>query len=156
MEVLLMFGLTPFRRKNEIVPHSRDIFDNIDTMFENFLNDSFFPSLYKNSNYMKVDIKEKENEYIVEAELPGVNKEQINIDVRNDRLTISVEQREEINEEKHNYIRRERRYGSMSRSFMVENVDEEKIKASLKNGVLTIILPKKEPNKPLGRRIEIE
>ncbi|MFZ5354247.1 MAG: Hsp20/alpha crystallin family protein [Bacillota bacterium] len=151
-----MFGLTPYnKRNNAIERRPRDIFD-IAGYFEDFFNDSFFPSFYGSSGMMKVDIKENEKEYIISADLPGVNKEEINIDLKYDRLTISVERNEQINEEKENYIRRERRFGSMSRSFYVENVVEGDIKAKFENGVLSIVLPKREASTVKRSRIEIE
>ena len=103
----------------------------------------------------KADIKEKPTEYIVEAELPGVNKEQIVVEFRDNTLTISAQQNEEINEEKPDYVRRERRQGSISRSFYVENVDGEKIAAEYKDGLLTVTLPKLKEDHPENYRIDI-
>ena len=71
-------------------------------------------------------------------------------------MTISAERKEEINEESENYIRKERRYGSFKRSFYLDNVDQEKIKAKFKNGVLKVKLPKKEITSPKENRIPIE
>jgi len=153
MEVYFMFGLTPFRR-NQSVGRSRDFWD-FDRFFEDFFNDSVFPAFY-NSRHMKVDIKENENEYVVEAELPGVKKEEISIDLHDDRLTIAVKRDEQVNEEQENYIRKERRSCSMCRSFYVENVKNENVSAKLENGLLTIVLPKKEPGKPNSRKIQID
>lgn len=93
---------------------------------------------------------------MVEAELPGVQKEEINIDLRDDRLSIAVQRNEQVNEERENYIRRERKSASMCRSFYVENVKSEDVKAKFENGLLTIVLPKREPGKPSGRRVAIE
>lgn len=105
---------------------------------------------------IKVDIKEKNKEYLLEAEIPGVDKENINLEINDDVLTISVERKEEINEEKESYIRRERRYGSFRRSFYVNDVDQEKIKAKFKDGLLHVKLPKKEAIPPKENRIPIE
>lgn len=147
-------GLTPFhRRRDDLARRGFEVFNPHEVM-ESFFNDFFYPNFYQPS-YMKADIKENEKEYIVEVEMPGVNKEQVNIELRDDRLTVSVVQNEEIKEETSNYIRRERRSGSMSRTFIVEDVDEEKVAAKLKDGVLTITLPKKNGNRK-NRRIEIE
>lgn len=93
---------------------------------------------------------------MVEVELPGVQKEEINIDLRDDRLSIAVQRNEQVNEERENYIRRERKSASMCRSFYVENVKSEDVKAKFENGLLTIVLPKREPGKPSGRRVAIE
>ncbi|MBO8159558.1 Hsp20/alpha crystallin family protein [Thermosyntropha sp.] len=147
-------GLTPFnRRRGDLGRRGFEVFDPQEVM-ESFFNDFFFPNFYQ-PHYMKADIRENESEYVVEVEMPGVNKEQINIELRDDRLTISVNQNEEIKEETANYIRRERRSGSMSRTFLVEDVDEEKVSAKLKDGVLSIVLPKRNEGKK-RRRIDIE
>lgn len=150
-----MFGLVPFdRRKNQVQTNDDRTWD-IDRIFENFFNDAVFPSFYNRSSFMRVDIKENENAYLLEAELPGVSKDQINIETDNDLLTISVNQDEskEVNES--NYLRRERRCCSMRRSFNIENIDADNIKAKMENGILSLELPKHEPDKKAVRKIDI-
>jgi HSP20 family protein len=149
-----MFDLTPFKKNQGISMENSD-FWNIDSMFENFFSDSMFPIFYSSSWKMKVDIKDNGNEYIFEAELPGVTKEELNIELNNNNLTISVTKNEQVNEERANYIRRERRQNSMSRSFYVDDVDIDKIDAKFNNGILSIILPKKEPGRPKNKKIDI-
>ena len=146
-----MFGITPYRRWQNQMPRMFDW--GFDKMFNAMLEEfddrfSYYP--------VRVDIKEKDKEYLLEAEIPGVNKEQINLKIKDDILTIAVEGKEEIKEEKENYIRQERRYGSFKRSFYVEDVDQENIKAKFKNGILEIKLPKKEPTSQKENRISIE
>lgn len=148
--------LIPYGRRNRgLVNKSKDIF-NIDSLFDDFFNDSFIPAWFMGDNQMRVDVKENDKEYILEAELPGVNKEDINIELNNDRLTIAVERNEEVNVEKENYIRRERRSGSFCRSFYIENVVEDQISAKFENGVLSIVLPKKDQTPKKRNRIEIK
>ncbi len=101
-----------------------------------------------------MDVRDNENEYIVEAELPGVEKEEISLEFNDGRMTISVNRKEEIKEEKNNYIHRERRQSSMNRSVYLNDAKDEGIKASLENGLLRIVVPKKEDRKK-SRRIEI-
>jgi HSP20 family protein len=149
-----MFGLTPYDRRNHVERGPFDPF-GIRNFFEDFYNEGFFPMLYNRGGQMKVDIRETEKEYIVEAELPGVKKDEVNVDLNNDRLTISVERNEQINEEDKHYIRRERRYGSFARSFYVENVKSEEVSAKFTDGILTITLPKKEPGRERNSRIPI-
>jgi HSP20 family protein len=149
-----MFGLTPFKKNQGLSMGNSDFWD-IDSMFENFFSDSVFPVFYSNSRKMKVDIKDTENEYIFEAELPGVSKEEVNIELRNNTLTILVTKNEQVNEERDNYIRRERRQSSMARSFYVDDVDIEKIDAKFNNGILSIVLPKKEPGSHKNKKIDI-
>lgn len=153
-----MFGLTPYNKRNRgLINRPLDIldFDNFNNFVQSFFDNDFFPSALGNANQMKVDIKENEKEYILEAELPGVKKEDVNIELRDDRLTISVEKNEQIVEEKENYIRKERRYGSQSRSFYVENVKSEDVGAKFENGILSISLQKKEIKSSNSRKIDI-
>ena len=121
-----------------------------------FFLDDVFDSFdgYKRAD-MKCDIYQDEKNYVVEMDAPGVKKEDINIDFHKGYLTISCEHNDSLNEENKDYIRRERVYNSSKRSFYVGDVDEESIKASFKDGVLKVIVPKKEEisNK---KTIEIE
>ncbi len=149
-----MFHLTPGGKKNGIEKKSKDIFD-VERLFESFFSDSFFPTLYGSGN-MKVDIMENETEYLLEAELPGVQKHEIGIDLRDDKLTISVQRNEEINEEQENYIRRERKTGALSRVFYIPNVKRDGVKARYDNGILKVILPKQEGGIVRSDKIEIE
>lgn len=131
-----------------------DLFD-IDRVFENFFNDTIFPAHYSNSGQMRVDIKENDKEYILEAEMPGVRKEDINIEIEDDRLTIRVKSDESTEEKQGNYLRKERRASSMARSFSIENLLAEKITAKHENGILTLTLPKKEETGGKRRKIDI-
>lgn len=150
-----MFGLIPHRRRsNELQSGFFDEMNRIWSLMDRFFDESLgFSSGYYP---IRADVKETENEYIVEAELPGVKKENIQVDVKDNTLTIKVEQKEEINEKRENYIRKERRMGTLCRSFYLDNIKEEGIKAKFNNGVLTITLPKEKPDKIQGRIIEIE
>ena len=101
-------------------------------------------------------IKETDNEYLVIAELPGVKKEDISLEYNNNQLVISAKRDEFINEEKDNYIRRERHYGNFSRAFYVDNVNKDDILAKFENGELKIVLPKLQKTSPSSNRIEIQ
>ena len=104
----------------------------------------------------KVDIYETEDSYVLNAELPGLTKDQINIDVNNDTLTIKGEKKFEEKVEKDNYVRVERSYGNFSRSFVLsDNVNPEGITANYKEGVLELTLPKKEEAKPKEIKVQI-
>jgi len=125
-----------------------------DDWFESFFNDDFFRvPVVKND--MKVDIKETEKNYVFEVEVPGVEKDQIKIDYKNNYLTIGIVREDEINEETKNYIRRERRSGSLHRTFKVGNLQREAIDAKLENGLLSISIPKDEQNESTYR-IEVK
>jgi len=145
-----MFGIVPFR--NNKIQERGNVFD-MDSIFSDFFNDSFMG--FAGVNSIKADIKENEKEFIIDAEIPRAKKEDIKLDLKDDRLTISIEKSEETKEEKDNYIRRERRYGSSSRSFYVENVKHEDVTAKYENGILSIVLPKNETKKA-NNRIEIQ
>jgi HSP20 family protein len=147
-EVLAMFDLTPFRRRRHMLPG-----DFGREMLRDFFDSDLWSGLGMD---IRADIKENKKEYIVEAELPGMNKEQINVELKNNTLTISARQEDEVKEENENYVRRERKQGSISRSFYVENVDNEGVKADYKDGILKIILPKLKETEPDSYRINID
>jgi HSP20 family protein len=93
-------------------------------------------------NTFDVDVRETEICFFVEAELPGFTIDNITIVYENSYLSI-IAQKHEMNQEKdYDFIRRERRFGVFRRNFLVQNVDKENIRATLKNGVLKIELPK--------------
>ncbi|EHQ89097.1 Hsp20/alpha crystallin family protein [Desulfosporosinus youngiae] len=150
-----MFDIVPFARRSSGIQKYNNLFD-LEGIFEGFFNDRHFPSLYKNSAQMKVDVKENENEFILEAELPGIKKEDVNLQIDDDRLTISVQKNEQTEEEKDNYIRRERNYSSMTRSFVIPNVETDNVNAKFENGLLFITLPKKQEKAIKGKQIEID
>ena len=111
----------------------------------NFLDDPFFYEGEK-EKLMNTDIIENDNKYEFHIELPGFKKEDISIELDNGNLKIHT--KNEVNEEekeKGKVIRQERFYGEMSRSFYVgDNIDEDSINASFENGILKLVVPKKE------------
>lgn len=118
-------------------------------------DDRFFRPFFDMTDVMggnmgfKVDIKENKDAYLLEAELPGVAQDQIDLSVDDDMLTISCDVKHEEkdeNKEEH-YCYSERRYGHMSRSFNLEGINQNSIKADYKNGILTVTLPKAEPER---------
>ena len=142
-----MIELMPFgyRRVSAYNP-----FRDFEEMSRSFWDDS-------NVSAFRTDITEKDGKYILEADLPGFKKEDISVDIDKDCLTISAEHKSEENEEDANsYIRRERYYGSYSRCFNVKGIDTEAITAAYNDGVLTLTMPKKEPEIPAARRLEIQ
>ena len=137
-----------------MIPRIKNEFDLLGEMFV----DPFFTE--HESKIMKTDIKEKTDKYLIGIELPGYQKENIKIDVEDGYLTVHAEINSD-NEEKEEgkFVRRERYVGSCSRSFYVGNeVKSEDIKASFKNGILKIEVPKKEYKKELPEKkyIQIE
>jgi len=151
-----MFGLTPFRRRQNWL-EGRDgwnPWEEMNRAFEEFFDEAW-PAPFFRQDGMRVDIRETDKEYIVEAEIPGANKNDIQLDIHDGVLTIAVKRDEQVNVERDNYIRRERRYTGMKRSFRLDNVREEDVKASYRDGILTITLPKRSPGKR-GRSITID
>jgi HSP20 family protein len=101
-----------------------------------------------------VDIFETEGEIVVKAELPGMDRKDIALNLENNVLTLKGERRFQKETKDENYHRIERSYGTFSRAFAIPaTVDEEKIRADYKDGVLNILLPKKEQAKPKQIRI---
>ena len=111
---------------------------------ENFFQDLFPENLFQcfEGKMMRVDIQETENAYILDIDIPGATKEEINLSVNDDIINIHVAKKCEATREEENFLVKERRFGSMSRSFSLPNVDKDHIKATYENGVLHVILPK--------------
>src|SRR5215831_20656518 len=104
-----------------------------------------------------VDIYENENELVLEADLPDVKLEDIEVRVENQTLTLKGERKFEEDQSVRGYHRIERSYGTFTRSFTVPTtVDSDKVSAEFKNGVLTVKLPKKEAAKPRQVKIEVK
>jgi len=140
-----MFGLTPFERK------SYDLFN----AFRDFEKDFFGNETSFNS--CKTDVKDEGDKYVLEADLPGFDKQDISLDIDGGFLTLTAEHSAETEDKDSGgrYIRRERSYGSYRRSFDISGVNADKIDAEYKNGVLTVALPKKQIAPPETKRLEI-
>ena len=138
-----------------MIPRKRNEFD----LFNDFFGgDDFFTR--RESAIMKTDIKEKKDKYVIEMDLPGYEKENINLELKEGYLTISAKvEKEEHSDENERFVHKERFYGHCSRSFYIgEQITEEDIKAEFKNGILKISVPKKEEKKelPETKHITIE
>lgn len=104
----------------------------------------------------KTDIRDNGDTLSLFADLPGMKKEDIHVDVEDGYLTISAERNNEHEQNKNGYVRRERSYGKFSRSFDVTSIDTDSIKAAYKDGVLELTLPKKQAATPPSRRLTID
>ena len=135
-----MFDLIPFAAK------SRDLFDSFDRRFWGegtaALGD------------FRTDIIEENDKYVLEAELPGFKREDISIDVEDDRLTITAKAAAEENGK--NYVHRERRSAVYQRSFSISNIETGAITAAYTDGILTLNLPKMQPKTAESRKIQIQ
>ncbi len=143
-----MFDLMPSRK----FPRRRRGFEGLDQIFD--LMDFDFPQVEDLD--MRVDIREDEDKYLLEAELPGVDKEDVKLEIADNLLCIEVEHKDDLEEKKENYIRKERKYGSFRRKFYIDDVDVDKAEAKLENGVLKVELPKLDLDDRDGKRIEIK
>lgn len=132
-----------------MLPRKRNDFDLWDEMFR----DPFFTG-ERESRLMKTDIKEKKDKYIVDIDLPGYEKEGIKIEIDNGYLIVNAKTSHHKDEkEEGKYVRKERFVGECSRSFYVgEDVKQEDIKASFRNGTLKIEIPKKDEPKELPEK----
>lgn len=130
-------------------------FNNLYDMVDDFFRDSSVFDRNLMMDTFKLDIKETDQAYGIEAELPGIAKEEVSLDLVENRLTISVNREEQKDEEKENYIHRERKTSSMSRSVCLRDADMEKATAKLENGILEVRIPKIEEAEK-KKRIEIE
>ena len=129
-----------------MIPRRRNEFDLFDDFFR---GDDFFPR--REHGLMKTDIKEKDDKYVIEMDLPGYEKENINLELKNGYLYVIAKVETENNsDENEKYIHKERFYGECSRNFYVgEDITEEDIVAEFKNGILKITIPKKDSKKEL-------
>ncbi len=142
-----MFGMLPFERSDN------NLFDS----FDNFARD-FFRKSNTDLPAFRTDIRDDGDHFTLEADLPGFNKEDISLDLKDSILTISAihQESDEQKDDKGNYIRRERRYGSFQRSFDVTGIDQSGISAAYQNGVLTLSLPKERPVQSESYKIAIQ
>lgn len=139
---MIMAGLVPFNKRN--VSLINNGFGDFYNMLDDFFSDGWTPRRSLQQDTFKIDVQESEKEYVIEAELPGVKKDEVNIELNEGRLEIAVNREEVVSDEKKNYIHRERRYCSMSRGVYLADADKEGVKAKLDNGVLRISVPKQE------------
>ena len=132
--------------------------DSFDRMFDNAFKNFWGGNELATLDAFKTDVIDQGDSYLLQAELPGFDKSDINIDLKDNLLTISASHKEENDEEdKNKYIRRERYYSSYSRSFRVNDVEPGDIDASYNNGILEVKFPKKEAAaKEEVRRIEVK
>ena len=145
-----MFEIVPFDRHIRHLA-ALDPFREFDE-----LERSFFGNQRNLISAFRTDVVDTGDAYKLDAELPGFKKEDIKIDVENDVLTISVERKLNEEEKKQNFVKRERFYGSYSRSFDVSGINVDGIEATYENGILTLTMPKKAAEIPASRKLEIK
>ena len=153
-------GLTPYRPAGWIAP-----FERMEEMFDEFFRRPFSRTLWPDLPRMleetepspSVDIFEEGDNIVVKSEFPGMSKDDIEVNLTDDTITLSGEKRKEEKIEKKDYFRMERSYGSFKRSFALPaEVQTDKAKASFKDGVLEVKIPKTEAAKKKEHKIKIE
>ena len=144
-----MFELIPFGRNVRSFA-GFDPFRGFDELERSLLSSTPAVSAFR------TDVSDIGDAYKLEAELPGFSKDNIKIDIENDCLTISAERSSDAKDEKPNYVKRERFYGSFSRCFDVSGINTDGIEAAYNDGVLTLTMPKKAAELPPSRRLEIK
>ncbi len=146
----MMFDLIPFGR------HREDAFSQLAKTLNDVFQDDFFAPFQNSPRAFRTDIREAEDAYLVEADLPGFRKEDIEIDYAAPYLTIKAVRNEDSSMEDTNQhlVRKERRYGEYVRRFYVQDIEEDSIRASLKDGVLKLEVPKRQPTR--SKRIHIQ
>ena len=140
-----MFDLVPFVGRKGLARHNDNGFHGLFDMFNDpFFRDDFMPFGWQGGGTFKVDVEDKGDVYELTADLPGMTKEEIALNFENDYLTIAARKNDARDDKdaKGNFIRRERRVGSVSRSFYVGDIDSSKIDAEFKDGVLKVTMPK--------------
>ncbi len=141
----------PALRREKDIAKPESLFD----LMESFFKDPFEFSLLRDVAYPAVNISENEKEVKVKAELPGLDPKDIELSIQNNTLILKGEKKMEEEEKKDNFHRIECSYGSFYRAIpLPSEIDDTKVSAKFKNGVLEVILPKKEGAQ--GKKIEIE
>jgi HSP20 family protein len=153
-------GLEPYRPSGWVLP-----FERMEEMFNDLFRRPFtgtrWPELSRMlpelEPPMSVDVYEEGSHIVVKADLPGISKDDIEITLTDQNLTITGEKKKEEKVEKKDYYRLERSYGSFRRSIALPaDLNTDKAKASFKDGVLEIKVPKTEESKRKGRKIKVE
>jgi len=148
-------------RSRSLVPYENPVADLLDNFFSNWSPRQILPSLFEKSLdgslVPSVDIDESETSYLIKTDLPGLTKEDINVNIEDGIMTISGEKKRETEKKDKHYSRYERSYGKFSRSFSLpNNVDSKKVEAKYHNGVLEVTLTKTEGSKPRGIEVKVQ
>lgn len=153
--------LAPWHHGKSGTPALSDLQREVDRVFDSFWNDFGTPALLRDNGgsapEVRVDTTEDDKTYHVTAELPGMSEKDVEVTFADNMLTISGEKKEEKEVKEGNYHRRERSFGSFRRSFTLPTeVDEAKIAATFKDGVMTIDLPKAKSAQKKAKKITIQ
>ena len=133
-----------------------NIFDDVEQMMHQAFDHSLENGISRLSYSPLMNVSETESDYFVMMDLPGVEKKDVEVNLKNGILTVSGERKTSKNGDEHSRISHETTYGAFSRSFeLISDIVEEKIKAKFNNGVLNITIPKAEEVKPSVKKITV-
>ena len=140
-----------------LINYNRPLFPRWNNFFEGFLpEDRFLTFDSKFDLVPAANIEEKDTEFVISMAVPGVNKDDINVEVHDNVITISSEKEESSEESEKNYSRKEYSYNSFSRTFKLpQNIKEDQIVANYENGELVLQLPKAEPEEKKVKKIKV-
>jgi HSP20 family protein len=162
--------LVPWRgkRDNQLAARQNDtdatIYNQFNRLFDEFFENNWMTSWDSdfgdrfNEFSPRVNVTEREKEFEVTAELPGLTENEIDITLNRDGLTLKGEKKQESEDKGDNYYRMERSYGSFSRTIPLpaDLIEKDQVAAEFKHGVLTITMPKREDAQPISRRITVK
>lgn len=148
-----MANMIPFNRSNRrMIPNDINSFSN---MLDDFFSDIYSPAWDFSKDTFKIDVQDSDQEYVIEADMPGISKDEINLEIKDNSLCIIVKREEKTEEKDKNYLHKERRYASMTRSVYLKDIEADKVDAKLENGVLTVVVPKMEKSESI-KKIDIK
>lgn len=136
-----------------LFPRKDDVFDFVPRLFDR--DREFFQPFLK-QDFPRVDVKEEKDHLVIDAELPGFEKEDVTVTYKDHELTIEAKKEEEKAVEEGTYLRKERYSGAFRRQFHVGDVDEKEIKGRFEKGVLTLTVPKTKEDLTKDKRYQIE
>jgi len=149
------------RSLNKWVPSRDEFLTPVDTLIDRFFNEAmpafgneFGVEFFGNNSYPKVDVTDHDDKIMIQAEIPGLSKQDVSVDLEENMLTISGGKRHETEADSARYIRKELKRSSFKRTFKLgDNMNVKKIKADFENGLLNITVPKRE--KDLPKKVKI-
>lgn len=140
---------------SNLFPFNNEKFDNLYDRVDNLVRGSVNQARNFFMDNFRLDIREDDQQYILEAELPGVQKDEISVTIDQGNVTISVEKDEQQEEEKEGYVHKERRYRTMRRQVHLNDVDDEATSARMEDGILYVTV-KKIPTEDTSRQVDID
>lgn len=136
--------------RSPVFPNKDEFLTPFSSLFDDFFNDSFDvfgKDFFDKGAYPKVDVRDEETQIVIDAEVPGLKKEQVKVELENNILRIKCEKKNTDEQKTKTYVHRELKHSSSCRSFALgDNIDMEKITSTFENGILEIRLPKKQPD----------